>query len=229
MNTDIKKEERINFISISSIELLEYISWKLEFPKEAEMAFVEFCSRFEKGIIKKAVIYASKFNYNETIALELAHCTFNRVWKYAHSFNLESSKSKNPEKAIVKWMLRILWTQLVILKDKPSCIEPGEEEDLSIIKNVEDLVEFISLDNIEARRELRLRLEILEAAFEGLSEKHKIIYLTYKAYQQQGKYIPRSVSKKLEEKLLLTKSSIRVYKKNATEHIENYLKQLNGN
>lgn len=229
MKTNLKKEEEIDFTIIPSVELLEYVSWKSEFPKEAEMAFIEFCSRFERVMIKKASIYSLKFNYSDAIALELAHCTFNRVYKYAHSFKLNDNKGSNPDKAIIKWMTRILWTQLVKLKDHDTCVEPSEEEDLSIIKNIDDLSEFTYPDNIEARRELRMRLEILDGAFRGLSVKHRIIYLTYKAYEQQGKYIPRSVSKKLAEQLSLSKSAIRVYKKHANEHINNYLLQLNGN
>ncbi len=228
MKTDIK-EEKINFTTIQSVELLEYISWKSDFPKEAEMAFIEFCSRFEKNIIKKATIYSSKFNYSDVIALELAHCTFKRVWKYARTFKLEEKRFKEPDKAIIIWMTRILWTQLVKLKDNNTCDEPSEEEDLSLIENTEGLAKLTHPEDTEARKELRIKLEILEGAFKGLSTKHKIIYLTYKAYEQQGKYLPRSISLKLANQLSLSKSSIRVYKKKAIEHINNYLIQLNGN
>ena len=64
----------------------------------------------------------------------------------------------------------------------------------------------------------------------GLSEKHKIVYLTYKAYENTGKKnLPRSVGKKLRDKLNLVQNSIQVYKKEANDHINNYLKAFNGN
>lgn len=66
-------------------------------------------------------------------------------------------------------------------------------------------------------------MEIIDRAMLGLSNKHKIIFLTYKAYEESGKNIPRSVSKKLQNQLDLTQSSIRVYKKEANEHFLNYL------
>ena len=222
-------EKEIDFTNVSSTELLEYISWKNDFPNEAEKAFIEFCSRFDKIMIRKAEVYSSRYNYSEIIALEIAHCTFNRVWRYAKSFNLKKINSNTHEKGIIKWLTRILYTQLVILKDKNSCIEPNEDEDLSIIENLDDLTDFTSSENLEAKRELRMRLEILEGAFKGISLKHKIIYLTYKAYKQQGKNIPRSVSKKLREQLDLTQNSVRVYKNEAYSHVDNYIKQLNGN
>ena len=84
----------------------------------------------------------------------------------------------------------------------------------------------IDEEDITRRKDLKLRLEIIERAMEGLSEKHKIIYLTYKAYETSGTQIPRGVSKKLQEQLELTQSSIRGYKKHAIEKISNYLKYL---
>jgi competence CoiA-like predicted nuclease len=75
-------KEQINFKLLPSTELLEYISFKDEFLEEAKQAFIEFCFRFEKDIISKSEIYCNKFNYSEVVALEIAHCTFARVWKY---------------------------------------------------------------------------------------------------------------------------------------------------
>ena len=78
-------------------------------------------------------------------------------------------------------------------------------------------------EDVEKTKDLKTRLSIIDSAFLGLSEKHKIIWLTYKAYEQKGKYMPRSVSRKLQEQLDLTQNSIRVYHKQANEHFEGYL------
>ena len=228
MKEEKEKKKGLDFSGTPSIELLEYVSWKNEFPMESKMAFIEFCSRFQKTIIRKAEIYASRFNYNEVIALELAHCTFNRVWKYAHSFDRKKSEAKTPDKAIIKWMVRILYTQLVTLKDSNTCVETNEDEKLDIIRDIDSLAGLKSSGDIESKRILRIRLEILEKAFNGLSKKHKIIYLTYKAYEQSGKNIPRSVAKKLREELNLKQPSVRVYKNEAYQHVNDFLKQLNG-
>jgi hypothetical protein len=111
---------------------------------------------------------------------------------------------------------------------KETCAE-ADENDLDIIENIDELVTFTVGDEIEKKRDLKLRLEILEKAMLGLSEKQKIIYLTYKAYENNGKNLPRIVSQKLKERLNIVQSSIRVYKKEAIEHVTNYLRILNGN
>ena len=49
------KESEIDFAEIENLELLDYIAMKEDFPKEATQAFVEFCSRFERDILQKAV------------------------------------------------------------------------------------------------------------------------------------------------------------------------------
>ena len=64
MEQEIKKEI-IDFESMSGSDLIEFISWKDEYPREAEQAFVTFCDRYEKDLIQKAEIYCSKFGYNE--------------------------------------------------------------------------------------------------------------------------------------------------------------------
>lgn len=217
----------IDFISMPSSELIEVISWKNEYPIEAEQAFIAFCRRYEKILIQKAEIYCSKFGYNEVEALLVANCTFARVWKYP-TFDIKKSRAKSIDNAIILWLTRILYTQIILLGKKNTCAEPSQEEDLSIIYDLDELIQIHVSDDLEKQKELKAKLDVINRAMLGLSEKHKIIYLTYKAYEVLGKNIPRSVSKKLQEQLELTQNSIRVYKMDAKQHILNYLAQING-
>ena len=226
METELN--DKIDFDKICSSELLDYISFKSEYPEEAEHAFIEFCRRFEKNVIQKAEIYSSKFGYSEVVALEIAHCTFARVWKYP-SFTLKKAKSKDVNKAILLWLYPIMYTQLVKYGEQNTCADPTIDEDLSIITDLDELVNKTSdSDNVEHKKKLKVKLGILDSAFIGLSEKHKIIYLTYKAYEVPGKNIPRSISKKLQDTLELTQGTIRLYKRDANLHVENYITQRNG-
>ncbi len=220
-NTDI------NFEILSSDELIEYVSFKEEFPIEAEKAFTIFCDRFQQDVIKTAEIYSNKYGHNEVVALDIANCVFAKVWKY-HSFDKSKSKIKDVDKAIKIWLYAIVFNELMKYGVKDTCSEP-EEEDLSLVENMDNLISLTVGEDSEKRNDLKIRLEIIERAMLGLSEKHKIIYLTYKAYENNGKNIPRTVGKKLREKLNLVQSSIQVYKKEATDHINNYFKSLNGN
>lgn len=222
-----EQKNQIDFEKICSTDLLDYISFKSEFPDEAELAFIEFCRRFEKDVLRKAEVYCAKFGYNEVIALDVANCTFARVWKYS-TFNLEKTKSKNIEKAILLWIYPIMYTQILKFENSSTCAPQNEEEDLDIVTNLDELVNKMSDgDEIDDKKRLKNKLSVLNGAFEGLSEKHKIIYLTYKAYERIGKNIPRAVSKKLQETLELVPTTIRIYKRDANQHITNYLKQSN--
>src|SRR6478735_7794123 len=190
--------DKIDFEKICSSELLDYISFKSEYPKEAEYAFIEFCRRFEKDLLRKAEVYCSKFGYNEVIAFDVANCTFARVWKYP-TFDLKKAKSKNVEKGILLWLYPTMYTQILKFQHAATCAEPTEEEDLGIISDLDGLVDKMSdSDDMDNKKTLKKKLQVLEGAFMGLSGKHKIIYLTYKAYERTGKNIPRTVSKKLQ-------------------------------
>jgi hypothetical protein len=219
-------DEELNFETMSGAELLEFIScFKEEYPKHSEQAFTVFCYRYERDLLQKAEIYCSKFGYSETVALVVAQCTFARVWKYP-TFDIKKAKSKNIDTAIYLWLYRILYTQIVLLGKQDTCAEPTEEEDLSVISTVDELILHTVGEDLEKTKDLKAQLSVIESAFSGLSEKHRIIWLTYKAYEQQGKNIPRSVSNKLQEQLDLTQNSIRVYKMQASQHISDYLSRI---
>ena len=221
------KDTDINFEILSSDELIEYISFKEEFPNEAEKAFVVFCNRFQSDVIKTAEIYSNRYGHNEVVALDIANCTFAKVWKY-HSFDKSKSKTKDIDKAIKIWLYAIVFNELMKYGVQDTCTEP-DENDLSIVENIDELITLTVGDDTEKKKDLKVKLEIIEKAMLGLSEKQKIVYLTYKAYENNGKKnLPRIVGKKLRENLNLVQSSIQVYKKEATDHISNYLKSLNG-
>ncbi|MDU1891958.1 MAG: RNA polymerase subunit sigma [Dysgonomonas sp.] len=214
-------------IDTSSIDLLEYISWKSEYPQEAMEAFTIFCNRFQKDILEKAEIHCVKNGYSSDIAEMISNCTFERVWKYP-SFTMDKAKSKDTNKAILLWMYPIMRTQALLYFKENSCAEPSIEEDLSIIENMDELIEYTAPNQPEKKKDLKMVLEVVDQALSQLSDKHRIIYLTYKAYEQKGKNIPRSLSKQLQEKLKLTQNSIRVYKKEASEQVKNFIERTNG-
>lgn len=229
MKSDVMTGE-IDFENMVGSELLEYISFKDEFPNEAELAFCVFCDRYQRDILQKSEIQCSKFEYNEAIAFLAAKCTFDKVWNKAHTFSMEKANTKNIDKAILLWMYKILYTQILLFKDRDTCAQPTEEEDLSLIENLDTLVNVYAPDNIEKQKELKENLSFLERVLLGLSQKHRIIYFTYLAYKpEKDKNIPRSISNKLKEQLDLTQASIRVYRKDATDLVNNYINKVNGN
>lgn len=229
MKSDVMTE-KIDFENMVGSELLEYISFKDEFPYEAELAFCVFCDRYQRDILQKSEIQCSKFEYNEVIAFLAARCTFDKVWNKAHTFSMKKANTKNVDKAILLWMYKILYTQILLFKDKDSCAQPTKEEDLSLIENVDELINVYAPENLEKQKELKENLSFLEKILQGLSEKHRIIYFTYLAYKpEKDKNIPHSISNKLQEQLELTQASIRVYRKEATDLVNNHINKVNGN
>lgn len=225
MNTDTSQD--IDFEKMPSVELLEYISFKEEFPAEAQLAFAQFCYRFEKDVKRKSEIYCNKYGYNEVVALEIANCTFSRVWKYP-TFKKEKAKAKDFDKAILLWMYPILYTQIIKYGEQNTCAEPTEEEDLSLVNDAEELVERLNIDGVEAKREIVAKMKTIESALTQLTEKHRIIFFTYRAYQKEGKKVPRTITRLLREKLSLTQKSVNTYYGDANRHVTNYLNIING-
>jgi hypothetical protein len=207
--------------SACSLDLLTYIGWKEEYPKEAGIAFRVFCLRYDQDVLKTAEIICSKWGLTETVALDIVNCTFARVWKYP-TYDHEKSKTKNIDNGIKRWLSRIVFTQLANYTNNGTCHEPDIETDLSLIHDLDEFAEKSTNDEI-TRTELRKQLSVLDEVINRLGEKHRIIYLTYKLYTHAGNNIPRSVSKKLQEELDLVPGSIRKYKEQANKQIEKFL------
>lgn len=209
-------------------ELLTIVSWKDEMPDDAKKAFREFCQHFDDDLLRKCEIICDKWNYSPTVALEIRDCTFSRVWKYANSFDLKKIRAATVEEGIKFWLYRIASSQLANYHQKSTCHEP-EKQELDVITSIPEMVDFAAGENMETRRSLRKRLEVLEPVLNGLNEKKRIIYLTYKTYEHLGgKYPPRSATKKLREHLNLAQASIRKYYGEACEYVEQYLNNIHG-
>lgn len=210
----------------TDLELIEYIGWKIEYPQESEAAFDEFYNRFHLDIKKMAEVACSNWGYNEVIALDIVKCTLQRVWKYP-SYKHEKSKATKTDSGIKLWLHRIVFTQLANYFNKGFCFEPDIETDLCIINSIEELADNISTSE-NNKSTLLKKLEIVDEALSQLSDKHKIIYLTYSLYAPDDKtYIPRSISKKLQDQLGLVPASIRKYKEEAKKNVNSYLSQIN--
>ena len=221
----MEKTEEIK--TACSLDLFEYISWKTDYPDEAANAFKEFTFRFERDVIRMSEVACSRWGYDETVAFDISNCVFQRVWKYP-SYKQEKSKSEDINKGIKLWLHRIVYTQLANYKNKGFCYEADNETDLTLIETIEELVEEFDV-SIEKRRLILKRMKVVDEALSHLTHKHKIIYLTYKLYCPDGKaYIPRPVSKKLQEELGLAQGSIRKYKEEANKIVATYLTRING-
>ena len=85
---------------------------------------------------------------------------------------------------------------------------------MSVIENAKDFVESFHPTDLSLEKKLEC-IAFLNKKISALDEKHRIVYLTYKAYQTSGKKLPRKLLDKLRKRLGLTQSTIRVYKNEA--------------
>lgn len=220
----MSKSQDLN--SETTENLLEYIQWKNEpdYVEDAKEAFRVFTFRYQLDLQKKLIPICTNWGYDKQVATEIAYETFNRIWKYPN-FDFSKAKQKDYHKAMTFYLYGIAKRLLADYK-KSQNEEPnpftGDEEIIRDFPDVEQLG-----GSSERKAILKERFEHIKKILDRLSPKHRIIYLTYKQYEEQikeGYNLPRRLTKDLQNELDLTQSSIRVYKKEANNEVENYLK-----
>ena len=210
--------------SESTADLVELVKSKEQpdYKELAEAAFVELTFRFRKEVIHKCRVVARNWQLNSAIADQIAEQTFDRFWKYPFSFQKEKCKTLDINKCVKLYLFRIASNLVIDYVNKANGNGSPYDESEEIV------VEFPELDSMELpeekAKEYKQVCEKITAALDRLSPKHRIIYLTYKVHEKEGFKLPRKLLSKLRDELDLTQSSIRVYKKEAFEKIEEYLK-----
>lgn len=202
--------------------LIAYMQWKNEagFEDTAKNAFRSFLFRFQEEIIKKTRVVTRKWGYDNDTADLIAERTFERFWKYPN-FDITKSKVKDFDTGVIIYLFAIAAHQLAdYKKEQNGEINPftGDEIIIRELPNPENF-------NLPSERKaiLKERHDIIEKALERLTPKHKIVYLTYKQYEQDGFKLPRKLLQSLREELGITQSSVQVYKKEAFDKIDEYL------
>jgi len=215
-----------DFNSESTENLLEYIQWKDDpaYTETAKQAFRVFTFRFQLILQKKLIPICENWGYDKQVANEIAHSTFERVWKYT-KFDIAKAKQNDFDKAISFYLYAIAGHLLADYKK-------GQNEEANPFTGDEEIIrEFPDIENMEIRKErkaiLQERYEHIKKALNRLTPKHKIIYLTYKQYEletKDGYKLPRKLLKDLRTELDLTQNTVRVYKNEAFNEVETYLK-----
>jgi DNA-directed RNA polymerase specialized sigma24 family protein len=209
-------------------DLIDYIKCKeqADYRELAEAAFAAFTFRFNKEIVDKCRKIGKKWGYDNDTADLIAERTFERVWNYPFGFAKSKCGDLIIDNCVRFYLFKIARNCFFDYNKEIS----GEETPYDGTESV--IVEFPSIDNLEITEvdteDLQKIHDILERAFAKLSPKHKIIYLTYKMYEKEGYKLPRKLLKQLREELELSQDSIRVYKKEAFETVDQFLK-LYGN
>lgn len=196
------------------VSLLRAIANKNNNEEEAKKALALFTSYFEDKIKLLVATNARNIGYDENVAFEAIQCTFNKVWLYP-TFDMKKSHCKDEEKAIIIWLVKIANSQMHQFSRNGVCAQINDDEDLSIIEDSRQFIDY-HISDLDPEKKIELVMAF-NKKLSALDEKHRIIYLTYKAYQNSGKKLPRTVLAKLRKRLGITQTTVRVYKKDACE------------
>lgn len=196
--------------------LISIIADKTRSCHEKDAAFQMFCAKYERRLNRLVENQCAKLGYSADVAFKAVECTFARVRRYA-TFKKEKSKSRNIDNAIIIWLNKIAYTQVLKFKDRGECADVKADEDLAVVNDATGFYEVASQSQYISDEEKESKIQWLNAKLAGMEEKHRIVLLTYLAYGSQGKNLPRSLTLKLRTQLNLEQSTIRVYKKEALE------------
>lgn len=196
--------------------LISIMADKSRGKMEIDAAFQTFCAKYELRLNRLVEVQCAKLGYSAEIAFKAVECAFARVRRYP-TFDKMKTKIKDIDNAIIGWLNRIAYTQVLKFKNGKECAEVNADEDLAVINNATGFYEVVSQRQYMSDEEKEKKIQWLNAKLAGMEEKHRIVLLTYLAYESQGKKLPRVLTLKLRTKLNLEQSSIRVYKKEALE------------
>ena len=196
--------------------LISIMADKSRGKMEIDAAFQTFCAKYELRLNRLVEVQCAKLGYSAEIAFKAVECAFARVRRYP-TFDKMKTKIKDIDNAIIVWLNRRAYTQVLKFKNGKECAEVNADEDLAVINNATGFYEVVSQRQYMSDEEKEKKIQWLNAKLAGMEEKHRIVLLTYLAYESQGKKLPRVLTLKLRTQLNLEQSSIRVYKKEALE------------
>lgn len=209
----------------TTADLIDYIKYKeqMDYKELAEAAFIAFTFRFRVEIIDKCRKIGRNRGYDDAVSDMIAERTFERFWKYPFGFEKSNCGNLSIDNCVRFYFFRTARNCFYDYNKEVTGENLGPYDGSEKV-----IVEFPDIENLEIPEEkvkdLKAVYELIQNALAKLSAKHKIIYLTYKAYEKEGYKLPRQLLKQLREELDLTQNSIRVYKNEAFKTIEHHLK-----
>lgn len=197
--------------------LIEFIQSKEDndYIELSKAAFKAFTFRFRGELLDKCVVICRKWGMDEHDAGEVAHFTFDRFWKYP-KFKKSKCNTKDIDQCVLFYLFGIAKRVLADYYNNIPSPYTGDEEIITSLTANNDL-------EPERKAKLEEVEKVINKALSYLTDKHKIIFLTYYVHSKDGYKLPRELTKHLRERLMITQNTIRVYKKEANEAFEKYL------
>ncbi|UCS93280.1 sigma-70 family RNA polymerase sigma factor [Echinicola marina] len=174
-----------------------------------EEAFYVLVYRFRQDLLNFCEIRCKNFGQSFEVAEELVHSVFESYAKKP-GFNIENSKGKNDDDSFLIYLIGIAKNRLVDIYRIQKKKQDGKWSDGS-----ESLITKLPELPYTASPESKMIYKIISS----LPYSHRVIYLTYIAYENAGCNLPRKLLKELRDHLNIEQSTIRGYKKEAMDKI----------
>lgn len=206
-------------INSSAVDLLSQMI-RLDDEDSARKAFGLFCAKYSATLLKHAGAICVKWNMSCADGEHAVDLTFERILKL-HSFDPAKSKAKDLDTGVEIWLIRILHNILYDIKTNRLSNSSRTKRSYKVIKNVTEYYDEIKKGDENEDERLKKAVKILDKRMQGLSENMRIILLTYLAYEEDGRYLPRNLTAQLQKVTGLSQSTIKVYKGRAMRYIKN--------
>lgn len=205
----------------TTAELIEFMQGQEDFLEAAECAFKNFFLRFEPELTKKCRVIAQGWGLDRADGDILSEQTLEKFWQRPHGFDINKCKAKDTDTCVLLYLFAIAQNLLVDRNREIRRHPDPYTGDEDMVIDFPDLE--ISELPAEKRRDIRARHDLIRKALDRLSYKHRIIYLTYKAHEKKGMNLPKHLRKRMREELDLAQTTIRVYKKEANDMVDQIL------
>jgi len=178
-------------------------------------AFYVLVSRFSEDLLQKCEINCARRGYGVDVAEIIAENTF-KAFAEKGQFKASEGSGKTVDESFQFYLYRIARNQLVdyYRKEKKRSLGYNYDGTESLHHDLPPEVASESLD-MEAR--------IRYATVQALPPSHRTVLLTYWAHKKEGFNLPKNLQEKLRHHLGVQQNTIRSYKKEATDKIDQAL------
>lgn len=196
---------------LGEIELLEHLC-----TTNSAEAYEEFVNRYYEDVFEQCKIKCKSRNVDLHIGKQIAHEVFERVRKYK-SFDKSKLNTKNPRKAIIGWLYRVL---IRLFYDYHNS---QKKVDVQVNSYFDDFVAEAGSINVE---NLAFKRDLSEIIIGKLNKKEKEVILTDLEYKRGQKYLPDDITESLAERLGVKKPTIRKIRERAINKIKLALDEI---
>lgn len=207
-------EDWKKFQNKSTLELINLFQDDEQPEQVRDSTFFAIFHKFQEDLLKKCEIICKNFGHNITVAEQITESTFKNYAKKG-CFKLEEANYENIDKSFKLYLYAIAKRELI------NYYRIEEKKRLGLYYNGTETIVIDLPDYPKANLSIEIKVKL--KAIKSLSSSHRTVYLTYIKYEKLGCNLPRKLQKELREHLGVKQNTVRTYKKEAIDKIEDYL------